>query len=196
MVYAISAARKARSASAEAPGSVSTNELRSWLGEHLPEPMIPSSFVFLDVLPRNPGGKIDRRALPAPAAATRPEAAYVAPRTPTEEAIAEVWREILGREKIGIHENFFEAGGSSLLLVQVHARLKRALGREITMVQLFRHPTIQALARFLEEGPREAPVLAEVEERAARARTAQPGGVLDRQRQFLEERRKRRGTPR
>ncbi len=192
MVYAISAAKRAQRAGAVVPGPVSANELRRWLGERLPEPMIPPCFVFLECLPRTPGGKIDRRSLPAPVAEARPEAAYVAPRTPTEEAIAAVWREILGRERVGIHDNFFEAGGSSLLLVQVHARLKRALGREITMVQLFRHPSVQALARFLDEGPRETLALAGAEERVSRARAAQPGGALDRQRQFLEERRKRR----
>jgi acyl carrier protein len=178
-----------------ADGPVTATLLRRWLGERLPEPMIPEDFVLLDALPLTGSGKVDRRALPAPqTGGARFAAAYVAPRTSAEQTVAAIWQSVLGRERVGIHDNFFEVGGSSLLLVQIHSKLREALGREVTMVQLFRHPTVQALARFLEgaEGEsRESVALAAAEERVRKAEAVRPGGV-DRQKQFLEERRKQR----
>jgi len=178
---------------AAAPAPLSASTLRRWLAERLPEPWLPSAFVLLESLPLTGSGKVDRRALPAPGLG-RPvlEAAYVAPRSSTEEAIAGVWREVLAREKVGIHDNFFEVGGSSLLLVRIHARLRDVLGREVTMVQLFRHPTVQSLARFLETQERESRALADAEVRAERrAGAVQQSAAVDRQRQFLEEQRRR-----
>jgi acyl carrier protein len=174
-------------------GSITAGTLRRFLGERLPEPMIPADFVLLDAMPLTGSGKIDRRALPVPAAGgARREAIYEAPGTSVEQSIAAVWQSVLGRERIGIHDNFFEVGGNSLLLVQIHARLREALGREVTMMQLFRNPTVQSLARFLEGDAREArdvPALAAAEERVRRS--GEPAaGVRDRQKQFLEERRK------
>jgi natural product biosynthesis luciferase-like monooxygenase protein/FkbM family methyltransferase len=178
-----------------ADGPVTATLLRRWLGERLPEPMIPADFVLLDALPLTGSGKVDRRALPAPqTGGARFAAAYVAPRTSAEQTVASIWQSVLGRERVGIHDNFFEVGGSSLLLVQIHAKLREALGREVTMVQLFRHPTVQALARFLEGAggeARESVALAAAEERVRKAEAVRPGGV-DRQKQFLEERRKQR----
>jgi aryl carrier-like protein len=167
--------------------------LRRWLADRLPEPWLPSSFVLMEALPLTGSGKVDRRALPAPGAG-RPslEIAYVAPSTSTEQAVADVWGEVLGREKVGVHDNFFEVGGSSLLLVRIHARLREVLGREVTMVQLFRHPTVQALARFLETEERESRALLDAEDRAQRRTGAvQQSATVDRQRQFLEEQRRR-----
>jgi aryl carrier-like protein len=115
----------------------------------------------------------------------------VAPRTSTEQTVADVWREVLGREKVGVHDNFFEVGGSSLLLVRIHARLREVLGREVTMVQLFRNPTVQSLARFLETQERESRALADAEDRQRRAGAVQKTAAVDRQRQFLEEQRRR-----
>jgi FkbM family methyltransferase len=178
---------------AAAPAPLSASGLRRWLADRLPEPWIPAAFVMLEALPLTGSGKVDRRALPAPGAG-RPllEAAYVAPRTSTEQSVADVWREVLGREKVGIHDNFFEVGGSSLLLVRIHARLREILGREVTMVQLFRNPTVQSLARFLETEERESRALAEAEDRAQRrAGAVQQSAAVDRQRQFLEEQRRR-----
>jgi natural product biosynthesis luciferase-like monooxygenase protein/FkbM family methyltransferase len=196
MVYAISnrlAARSAASMGSASMGSITAGTLRRFLAERLPEPMIPADFVLLDALPLTGGGKIDRRALPAPTSGGgRREAVYEAPGTSVEQSIAAVWQSVLGRERIGIHDNFFEVGGNSLLLVQIHARLREALGRDVTMMQLFRHPTVQSLARFLEGDAREArdvPALAAAEERVRRA-TEPAAGVRDRQKQFLAERRK------
>jgi len=171
--------------------------LQRWLADRLPEPMIPADFILLDSLPLTGSGKVDRRALSArrdtASAADAANVSYTAPRTSLEQSVAAVWQSVLSREHVGIHDNFFAVGGNSLLLVQVHARLREALRREVTMVQLFRHPTIQALARFLEGEDRESPALAQAEERARRAEAGkQEGGAADRQKQFLEARRKQR----
>ncbi len=194
MVYAIAHSKRDRSVLSAGP--VTANTLRRWLGERLPEPMIPADFVLLDALPLTGSGKVDRRALPAPeSGGARFAAAYVAPRTSAEETIATVWQGVLGRDRVGIGDNFFEVGGSSLLLVQIHARLREALGREVTMVQLFRHPTIRTLARFVSGADgetREPAAVAAAEERVRKAEAVRQtgAGAADRQKQFLEERRR------
>ncbi len=112
--------------------------------------MVPSAFVTLDVLPLTPSGKLDRKALPAPEMNAAVAHNFVAPGSELEQMIAEVWREVLGREKPGIHENFFDLGGHSLLLARVHAKLQKRLTKPLPMVKLFEHPTIAALANYLE----------------------------------------------
>jgi natural product biosynthesis luciferase-like monooxygenase protein/FkbM family methyltransferase len=203
MVYALSAARAGAAAKPEtsSPDAISSGALRRWLGERLPEAMIPADFVLLDALPLTGSGKVDRRALPAPAAARLPEAVYVAPRTSAEQAIAGVWQAVLGRDRVGVDDNFFEVGGSSLLLVQVHSRLREALGREVTMVQLFRHPTVGSLAGFVDGGAAESAAVAEVAEAEDRARlgaaaAGREGGTVDRQKRFRDEMRRRKETAR
>ncbi|HKI03097.1 MAG TPA: amino acid adenylation domain-containing protein, partial [Thermoanaerobaculia bacterium] len=121
--------------------------LRRFLAGRLPDPFIPSVFVALERLPLTPNGKVDRQALPAPEAAAPVRAE--APRSALERTIAEIWREVLQLDVVGLRDNFFELGGHSLLAAQVHARLGETLGRELSMVDLFRHPTVAALARFL-----------------------------------------------
>ena len=127
-------------------------ELREALQRTLPEYMVPWSFVMLDRLPVTANGKLDRQALPAPGEAAAGEA-FVAPRNELERAIAAVWREVLGLERVGVHDNFFESGGSSLLIVKLHGRLNEALGTDVPILELFRHTTIDALARKLSEAP-------------------------------------------
>jgi non-ribosomal peptide synthase protein (TIGR01720 family) len=124
----------------------SMQELHHFLKQQLPEYMVPSAFVLLDALPLTPNGKVDRRALPAPDT-TRPElaGAYVAPRTSVEELLAGFWADVLGLEKVGIHDNFFEVGGDSILSIQIIARAKQA-GLALTPKQLFQHQTIAELA--------------------------------------------------
>ncbi len=126
-------------------------DLRALLQDRLPSYMIPSAFVVLDALPRLPNGKVDRRALPAPESA-RPELAnaYVAPRTPTEEILAGIWAQVLGIERIGIHDNFFDLGGHSLLATQVISRAREAFGIELPLRSLFESPTVAALAEQVE----------------------------------------------
>ncbi|HSF43042.1 MAG TPA: non-ribosomal peptide synthase/polyketide synthase [Thermoanaerobaculia bacterium] len=136
---------------APVPGAdLAIAELRRYLRERLPDYMVPAAFVPLQRLPRLPAGKVDRRALPAP---ERTAAAVLAPpRTGLEREIARVWREVLGVASVGVDDNFFDLGGHSLRLVEVQARLRRDLGREVSLVELFQYPTIGSLAVFLDPG--------------------------------------------
>nr|WP_269788967.1 condensation domain-containing protein [Streptomyces sp. HNM0561] len=120
-------------------------ELRSFLGGLLPDYMVPSAFVALDALPLTGNGKMDRRRLPAPEPAAAGTAGYVAPRTDTERALAEIWATLLGRERIGAEDNFFHLGGDSILSIQVASRARQA-GLALTPRELFRYPTIASLA--------------------------------------------------
>jgi amino acid adenylation domain-containing protein/non-ribosomal peptide synthase protein (TIGR01720 family) len=124
----------------------SPNDLRAYLKRSLPDYMIPSAFVRLEEMPLTPSGKIDRRALPAPdQARSELEEKFVAPRTPEEELLADIFRQVLNVSQVGIHDNFFELGGDSIRGIQVIARANQA-GLRLTPTQLFQSPTIEALA--------------------------------------------------
>jgi hypothetical protein len=136
---------------AESPAP-STEDLRRSLGETLPEHMVPSFFVSLEALPLSSNGKVDRRALPAPQR-ERPSVPQSAlPQSAREQLIAGIWRETLGLDEVGIHENFFELGGHSLKAAEVHHRLEEEIGGGLTLVDLFHHPTIYSLAHHLGAG--------------------------------------------
>jgi acyl carrier protein len=126
-------------------------DLRSFLQKTVPKYMVPSAFVLLDTLPLTPNGKIDRRALPAPDRA-RPalEGALVAPRTPLECLIAEIWRDLLGVDRVSVHDNFFDLGGHSLLSMQLIASLEKKLGLQIHSRELV-FQTLGQLAAACEE---------------------------------------------
>ncbi|MBI5302089.1 MAG: amino acid adenylation domain-containing protein [Chloroflexi bacterium] len=128
------------------PGNLSGLELREFLRAKLPEYMAPSAFVMLDEIPLTVNGKVDWRALPAPDM-TRGElqTEYVAPRTRAEEILATIWIQVLGVPRVGIHDDFFELGGDSILVIQIIARANQA-GLTLTPKQLFQHPTIAQLA--------------------------------------------------
>jgi acyl carrier protein len=136
-----------------------TGEMQRFLKKKLPDYMIPSAFVELEQMPLTPNGKVDRRALPAPER-TRPEleGVFVAPRTPAEQAMAEIWAQILKMERIGVHDNFFALGGHSLLATQVVSRLRNTLQVTLPLRSLFEHPTVaeltQAAVDCLGEEPR------------------------------------------
>ncbi|MEA2562147.1 MAG: hypothetical protein QOH06_3651 [Acidobacteriota bacterium] len=136
-------------AAAEEDEQLSTGALRLFLQARLPESMIPALFVTLDSLPLLPNGKIDRRGLPAPGHG-RPgiDTQFVAPRTPEERQLAEIWEQVLRVERVGIHDNFFELGGDSILSIQICARANKA-GLPINPMLLFRTPTIGELAKPL-----------------------------------------------
>ncbi len=119
-------------------------DLRAHLAARLPDYMVPGAFVVLAGFPLTPNGKVDRRALPAPAwDAGR---VYAAPRTPAEEMLADIWAEVLGVERVGVHDGFFELGGHSLLATRVIARVRQAFGAEVPLRALFEHPTVAGLA--------------------------------------------------
>jgi len=124
--------------------------LRAHLAAALPAYMVPASFTFLDALPLTPNGKVDRRALPEPdRTQAAGDAVWAAPEGAVECAIAEVWRGVLEVERVGANTNFFEAGGHSLMMARVHARLCATLDRELSIVDLFQFPTIRLLAAHL-----------------------------------------------
>ncbi|HEX5725070.1 MAG TPA: phosphopantetheine-binding protein, partial [Longimicrobiaceae bacterium] len=139
-------------------------ELREHLRALLPDFMVPSAFAWLDALPLTPNGKVDRRALPDPAAPAA--AAPTAPRTPTEEVIAEIWAEVLGVESVGVEDDFFLLGGHSLRATQVLARVAKVLEVEIPLRILFETPTVAGLAAYVEAagGGALAEALAELED--------------------------------
>jgi acyl carrier protein len=131
---------------------VSAGEWRSYCREHLPDYMVPSVFVNLEAMPLSPSGKVDRRALPAPAKTRRDLAsAYVAPRNETEEKLVTICAQLLGLERVGVEDNFFELGGHSLLATHVMARVRNEFQVEIPLRSLFEGPTVADLAKVVEQ---------------------------------------------
>ncbi len=131
---------------------LSTDRLRSYLKDQLPEYMIPSAFVLLDDLPLTPNGKVDRNAL---LIADHNRLAIVGniqtPRTTMEEALASIWAEVLGVDKVGIHDNFFDLGGHSLVAVRVVNLIKRKLGRTVRVANIYQAPTVERMASILDD---------------------------------------------
>ncbi|HEU0053791.1 MAG TPA: amino acid adenylation domain-containing protein, partial [Longimicrobium sp.] len=130
-------------------GEIDGEALRAHLARLLPDYMLPAAFVVLDAFPLLPSGKVDVRALPAPAYAA-PEAEYVAPRTPREEVLAGIWAEVLRAERVGARDDFFALGGHSLLATRVVSRVREAFGVEIPLRAVFETPTVAGLAEAVE----------------------------------------------
>ncbi|WP_205522695.1 non-ribosomal peptide synthetase/type I polyketide synthase [Myxococcus eversor] len=134
-----------------ASASVTPTDLRRFLLETLPDYMVPAFFVLMDALPISPGGKVDRHALPAPdPAANATLRPFVAPRTPTESTLAEMWMKALRIPRVGIHDDFFELGGDSLLATQVASRLRETLQVEVSLERLLKAATLADLAEHLD----------------------------------------------
>jgi len=126
--------------------------LRTFLKEKVPEYMIPASVVIVDAIPLNPNGKLDRRNLPAPMGyLVRGEQDFVAPSNSIETQIANIWSQALGIEQVGVNDNFFDVGGNSLLFIQVYSKLQEVLEQNISIVDLFRYPTINLFSQFLSQ---------------------------------------------
>ena len=161
--------------------SVNPGELRTYLREKLPEYMVPPIIMILDEFPLTPNGKVDRRALPEPEG-LRPdlEREYVAPRNETEEKIADICQDLLGIEKVGVYDNFFDLGGHSLLATQLMSRLRETFGIEIPLRALFEGPTVAELAKTIEKlkegnGQAAAPTIKRVSREARRMKRSQLG---------------------
>ncbi|MEO6196031.1 MAG: amino acid adenylation domain-containing protein [Thermoanaerobaculia bacterium] len=154
-------------------------EMLAYLRERLPDYMVPGALVTLPALPLTLNGKVDRGQLPAPDRA-RPSlaSAYSAPRSELERTITALWQEELNVETVGVDDSFFDLGGHSLRMARVHARLKEALGREVSLIELFQYPTVSSLARHLSGA---APAGEEAAATAARgaSRRARRGGNPD-----------------
>jgi amino acid adenylation domain-containing protein len=120
-------------------------ELKAHLSQWLPEFMLPSAIVVLDTFPMTPSGKIDRLALPDPDQESAPDADFVAPRTPVEQAIADIWAHVLGVERVGIEDDFFALGGHSLLATQVVAQVRSDFAVDLPLHSLFTYPTVASL---------------------------------------------------
>jgi amino acid adenylation domain-containing protein len=133
--------------------NVTTDELRRHLADWIPEFMIPSTFVPIDAVPRTASGKIDRLSLPSPESASAASAGpvYAAPRTPVEEAIAAIWADVLGIEKVGVDDDFFALGGHSLLATQIVAQLRSDFAVNLPLHALFSFPTVATLSQQVVE---------------------------------------------
>jgi len=151
--------------------SPTATELRVYLSERLPEFMIPSAFVTLEGMPLSPSGKVDLRSLPHPRRHLDqgPEV-RVPPRSEVEQLVAAIWSEVLRVDEVGVHDNFFDLGGHSLLLGRVQTRLREAFGQQLTMVEMFRYPTVSTLAGRLRSEERLEPLASRTNGRNGDAR--------------------------
>jgi amino acid adenylation domain-containing protein len=165
---------------------LTNSELRQWLSEKIPHYMIPAVFEFLADLPLNANGKIDIKALPVPTGIqTQLEIAYQAPQTEAEQTISLIWQEFLHLDKVGIHDNFFDLGGHSLLIAQVHSKIRMAFTKDLSMVDMFKYPTISSLAKYLGQERNEGPTYQMVHDRVSQQKEA-----LSKQKQIFEKRNK------
>lgn len=165
---------------------VTVNELRRFLEEQLPAYMVPAAFVLLDALPLTPNGKVDLYTLPEPEG-LRPEMeiAYVIPRTEVERIIAAVWQEVLHVEKVGLHDNFFDLGGHSLLMPQVQSQLQKVLHTDISLIEMFRYPDIASLTKYLSQEQSELSSFQQIHDRAKKQKEA-----ISRRKQLMQRREK------
>ncbi|UCH95597.1 MAG: amino acid adenylation domain-containing protein, partial [Candidatus Aminicenantes bacterium] len=127
--------------------NVNTVELKEYLAQFLPDYMIPVYFVPLEAIPMTPNGKVDRRELPEPEVEMVDD--YIKPDTEMEKIIAEVWKGVLGLDKIGVHTRFFDIGGNSVNILQVHTKLKETIKVDVPLMVIFKYPTVYSLAGYL-----------------------------------------------
>ncbi len=168
--------------SGEAAAEELIAELRQLAHEHLPAYMVPSQIVALPALPHTANGKIDRALLPVPQVARADiQRSYIPPESVLEQAIAGIWRDVLGVEQVGVSDSFFDLGGHSLLMAQVHSRLRTELKIDIPLIKLLEHPMISSLAAYVSRQQTDTP-------------SFQPS--VERARRQLESRRRPRPTPR
>jgi len=131
-------------------GTAETAEVRRALQAQLPEYMVPSAYVVIDELPLTPNGKLDKNALPAPALTRDEREEYVAPRSEVEQQLAAIWADVLGVDRVGVHDDFFALGGHSLMAAQLVARVTDTLQVGLPIRRLFDSPTVAGLAEHVE----------------------------------------------
>jgi amino acid adenylation domain-containing protein len=166
----------------------STNELRRFLNNKLPDHMIPSSFNVLDALPLMPNGKIDQQALLAAVEVSAGlEVAYLEPQSEVEQNIARVWQELLHVEKVGIEDNFFDLGGHSLLMIKLQNRLQKVINKDISLIELFQYPTISSMTKYLAGSRGDEATLKQLHDRAGKQKDA-----MTRQKRLVQERKMKR----
>ena len=137
--------------------SAAAADLRRHLADRLPPYMVPAAFVPLRAFPTTASGKLDRRALPEPEGPCTSLATHAPPATVLQKVLADIWKEKLEVDRVGIHDRFFELGGSSLLAIQVCHEINDRLDARVTVLDFFMRPTLQSLARFI-EGTDQPPV--------------------------------------
>jgi acyl carrier protein len=147
------------------------NELHNHLDEKLPPYMIPSAFITLQELPQNARGGVDRAALSV-LGQEQLTREFVLPRTELEQTIAAAWQAALGTDQVGVHDNFFDLGGHSLLMIQLHQKLRADLSIDIELLHLFQFPTIDSLVRFLQAGYNFEGKSRETQDRAGKQKSA------------------------
>jgi hypothetical protein len=154
--------------------AVTPGELRRFLHDSLPDYMVPTAFVTLAAMPLTPNGKVDREALPAPDPSRQIGDDYAAPQTELQRRVALIWQELLGVERVGLDDNFFDLGGHSLLVVQLHGRLNDISSAAPSVIDLFKFSTVRALADQLGRSETDLPAASMdvVRERADRQREA------------------------
>ncbi len=164
---------------------LSVADVRTFLKQRLPDYMIPAAIVFLEAMPLTPNGKIDRKRLPDPQKVHSKRPEMVKPTNEVERQVADLWKEILQIEDIGITDNFFDLGGHSLNVIQLQTRVKEVFDRDIAVVDLFKYPTVESFARFLSAGHEDGAKSEQAQQRATKQRAA-----LDAQRARMRRRRK------
>jgi acyl-coenzyme A synthetase/AMP-(fatty) acid ligase len=175
-------------------GAADAHAMRERLRGALPEYMVPSHVILMDAFPQTPNAKVDRKALPAPHEAVAPVAAvFVPPEHDVERVIAEIWRELLNIPRVGAQDNFFDLGGHSLLAVQAHRRMRDAIKPDLSITDLFRFPTVRALADFItssgaSDNAKRAEDRAETRRDALRRRMARRDRVVEPHSAAVEER--------
>ena len=154
-----------------APTLLTPEALKDYLRKYLPEYMVPANIISLAELPKTPSGKIDRAALPTPEH-LRKKTGSLKPRNDLEEKLVHIWKEVLQLEDVGVTDNFFEMGGHSLAAIQVQTRIQELTGKELSLVDMFKYPTIEALARYLSGESGRERTREKVQDRASRRRDA------------------------
>jgi arthrofactin-type cyclic lipopeptide synthetase B len=137
------------------PGAeVQEARLRNLLQKILPPYMVPQHFIELGQMPLTASGKVDRKALPKPDVLRKAQGEYAAPQSKAEEEVAKIWQELLGTEKVGRRDNFFELGGHSLLVLRMVGRLRKTFSARLSVLDVFRSPTVEGLAAVLSGEPK------------------------------------------